>query len=100
MIFDKYIENILQICYNKNIGKEAICVDAYRIDQNPQNAGYRSWEQTQINNSDAEKFVVYFAVILSLMNYTHGDFGSIRDKDLRSVLILDNPFGATVSVVI
>lgn len=81
----------------KYIGKESIRVDAYKIDQNPQNAGYRSWEQTQINNSGAEKFVVYFAVILSLMNYTRGDFGSIRDKDLRSALILDNPFGATSS---
>ena len=81
----------------KYIGKETIRVDAYKIDQNPQNAGYRSWEQTQINNSGAEKFVVYFAVILSLMNYTRGDFGSIRDKDLRSALILDNPFGATSS---
>ena len=81
----------------KYIGKEAIRVDAYKIDQNPQNAGYRSREQTQINNSGAEKFVVYFAVILSLMNYTRGDFGTIRDKDLRSALILDNPFGATSS---
>ena len=81
----------------KYIGKESIKVDAYKIDQNPQNAGYRSWEQTQVNNSGAEKFVVYFAVILSLMNYTRGDFGSIRDKDLRSSLILDNPFGATSS---
>ena len=42
----------------KYIGKEAIRVDAYKIDQNPQNAGYRSWEQTQINNSGAEKFVI------------------------------------------
>lgn len=81
----------------KYISKEVIRVDAYKIDQNPQNAGYRSWEQTQVNNSGAEKFVVYFAVILSLMNYTRGDFGSIRDKDLRSALILDNPFGATSS---
>ncbi len=81
----------------KYIGKETIRVDAYKIDQSPQNAGYRSWEQTQINNSGAEKFVVYFAVILSLMNYTRGDFGGIRDKDLRSALILDNPFGATSS---
>lgn len=81
----------------KYIGKESIRVDAYKIDQNPQNAGYRSWEQTQINNSGAEKFVIYFAVILSLMNYTRGDFGTIRDKDLRSTLILDNPFGATSS---
>lgn len=83
----------------KYIGKESIRVDAYKIDQNSQNAGYRSWEQTQINNSGAEKFVIYFAVILSLMNYTRGDFGTIRDKDLRSTLILDNPFGATVTAV-
>lgn len=81
----------------KYIGKETIRVDAYKIDQTPQNAGYRSWEQTQVYNSGAEKFVVYFAVILSLMNYTRGDLGGIRDKDLRSVLILDNPFGATSS---
>ncbi len=86
-----------RILLRKYIGKEVIRVDAYKIDQNPQNAGYRSWEQTQINNSGAEKFVVYFAVILSLMNYTRGDFGSVRDKDLRSTLILDNPFGATSS---
>lgn len=81
----------------KYIGKDSIQVNAYKIDQNPQNAGYRSWEQTQVNNSGAEKFVVYFAVILSLMNYTRGDVGDIRDKDLRSALILDNPFGATSS---
>lgn len=81
----------------KYIGKEEIHVDAYKIDQNPQNAGYRSWEKTQVNNSGAEKFVVYFAVILSLMNYTRGDFGGIRNKDLRGALILDNPFGATSS---
>lgn len=83
--------------FRKYIGKETIRVDAYKIDKNPQNAGYRSWEQTQINNSGAEKFVIYFAVILSLMNYTRGDLGSIRDKELCSVLILDNPFGATSS---
>ncbi|MEE0266111.1 MAG: hypothetical protein UD936_10845 [Acutalibacteraceae bacterium] len=81
----------------KYIGKDSIRVEAYKIDQNPQNAGYRTWEETQVNNSGAEKFVVYFAVILSLMNYTRGDVGDIRDKDLCSALILDNPFGATSS---
>ena len=81
----------------KYIGRDSIKVDAYKIDQNPQNAGYRTWEKTQVNNSGAEKFVVYFAVILSLMNYTRGDIGSIRDEELRSALILDNPFGATSS---
>ena len=81
----------------KYISKESICVKAYKIDRNPHNAGHRTWEQTQVNNSGAEKFVVYFAVILALMNYTRSDVGEIRDKDLRSALILDNPFGATSS---
>lgn len=81
----------------KYIRQESIGVDAYKIDQNPQNAGYRSWKQTQVQNSGAEKFIVYFAVILSLMSYTREEIGGIRDKELRSVLILDNPFGATSS---
>ena len=81
----------------KFIGKEWIQVEAYKIDQNPANSGYRKWKETQINNSGAEKFVVYFAVILSLVNYTRGSIGGIQDKELRSVLILDNPFGATSS---
>lgn len=81
----------------KFLGKEFIQVKAYKIDQNPENSGYRKWKDTQINNSGAEKFVVYFAVILSLINYTRGSVGGIQDKELRSVLILDNPFGATSS---
>ena len=81
----------------KYLRQESIDVSAFKIDQNPKNAGYRSWKQTQVNNSGAEKFIVYFAVILSLMSYTREDLGGIRDKVLRSVLILDNPFGATSS---
>lgn len=81
----------------KYLRQESIQVHAFKIDQNPQNAGYRSWKQTQVNNSGAEKFIVYFAVILSLMSYTREELGGIRDKELRSVLILDNPFGATSS---
>ena len=81
----------------KFLGRDMIQVKAFKIDQNPENAGYRKWKETQINNSGAEKFVVYFAVILSLINYTRGSVGGIQDKELRSVLILDNPFGATSS---
>lgn len=81
----------------KYIGRDSIQVKAYKIDQNPQNSGYRTWEKTQVNNSGAEKFVVYFAVILSLIHYTRGDLNDIPDKELHSALILDNPFGATSS---
>ena len=81
----------------KYINKDSIEVKAYKIDQNPENSGYRKWRDTQINNSGAEKFVVYFAVILSLINYTRGSFGENQGQGLKSALILDNPFGATSS---
>ena len=87
--------SVVGICYVHTSVKNPFAWMLIR--STPQNAGYRSWERTQINNSGAEKFVIYFAVILSLMNYTRGDFGTIRNKDLRSTLILDNPFGATSS---
>lgn len=75
------------------IGTEMIILRAYKIDHNPDNSGYRTWEQTQVNNSGAEKFVIYFAVILALMAYTRDTFDDIGSKQNRSVLILDNPFG-------
>ena len=77
----------------KYIGSENILLKAYKIDRTPENSGYRTWEQTQVNNSGAEKFVVYFAVILALMAYTRDSLDANGDKYNRSVLILDNPFG-------
>lgn len=92
---NKYVssKNLLR----KYINSDTIKVEAYKIDQNPMNAKYRSWEETQVNNSGAEKFVVYFAVVLSIMNFTRNDIGAISNKLLHSTLILDNPFGATSS---
>ena len=77
----------------KYIGSENITLKAYKIDRNPDNSGYRTWEQTQVNNSGAEKFVVYFAVILALMAYTRDQYDGIGSQENRSVLVLDNPFG-------
>ncbi len=75
------------------INAENIVLKAYKIDQNPDNSGYRTWEQTQINNSGAEKFVVYFAVILALMTYARDNCDDLGGKNNQSVLVLDNPFG-------
>ena len=95
----KYADKIVgsKSLLRKYIGRDSIGVSAYKIDRNPENSGYRKWKDTQINNSGAEKFVIYFAVILSLMNYTRGGAGAIQEKERHSVLILDNPFGATSS---
>lgn len=76
----------------KYIGADSIVMKAYKIDQNPGSSGYRTWEQTQVNNSGAEKFVVYFAVILALLAYA-ADGEGLEGSALRRVLVLDNPFG-------
>lgn len=86
-----------QTLLRKYIGKDNIRVDVYKIDLNPENAKYRTWRETQINSSGGEKLVSYFALILSLLNYSRSDYGDINDKNLTSVLILDNPFGAISS---
>ena len=86
-----------QTLLRKYIGKNNIRVDVYKIDLNPENARYRTWRETQINSSGGEKLVSYFALILSLLNYSRNDYGDINDKSLTNLLIFDNPFGAVSS---
>lgn len=81
---------------HKYICRESIQVKVYKIDMNSGNSTYKRWEDTLTQNSGAEKFVIFFAVVLTLMNYTRSSAGMI-DKNARSVLILDNPFGKITS---
>lgn len=83
--------------FRKYVNQDNVSVEVFKIDINPENAKYRTWEATQVNNSGGEKLVLYFAVILSLMNYSRSEYGDIQDKSLTSVLILDNPFGPVSS---
>ena len=83
--------------FRKYVNADNISVEVFKIDINPENAKYRTWELTQVNNSGGEKLVLYFAVILSLMNYSRSEYGDSQDKNLTSVLFLDNPFGPVSS---
>lgn len=83
--------------FRKYVNQDNVSVEVFKIDINPENAKYRTWEATQVNNSGGEKLVLYFAVILSLMNYSRSEYGDIQDKSLTSVLFLDNPFGPVSS---
>ena len=56
-------------CY---IGQSDIPVDVYKIGNSPQTSSYRKWERALKANSGGEKFVVFFALILSMMNYARG----------------------------
>ncbi len=81
---------------HKYIKKDSIAVKVYKIDMTSENSGYKRWEEALTENSGAEKFVVFFAVVLTLMNYTRAEAGVVN-KRAKSVLVLDNPFGKITS---
>lgn len=77
-----------------DLGKMSI--QAYKIDINSKNSGYKSWEQVIKENSGGERFVSFFSVLVALMSYTRTSMkyedDYQRNKDTK-VLIMDNPFG-------
>lgn len=81
---------------HRYIIKETVPVKVYKIDLNSANSSYKRWEDTLTQSSGAEKFVIFFSVVLTLMNYTRSVSG-VLSKENRSVLILDNPFGKITS---
>lgn len=81
---------------HKYIRKESISVKVYKIDLNSTNSSYKKWEDALTQSSGAEKFVVFFSVVLTLMNYTRSSAGHLS-RNTKSVLILDNPFGKITS---
>ncbi|MCR5626224.1 MAG: hypothetical protein K6F99_02790 [Lachnospiraceae bacterium] len=81
---------------HRYITKETVPVKVFKIDLNSANSSYKRWEDTLTQSSGAEKFVVFFSVVLTLMNYTRSVSGVVS-RDVRSVLILDNPFGKITS---
>ncbi len=81
---------------HKFIIRETVPVRVYKIDLNSANSSYKRWEDTLTQSSGAEKFVVFFSVVLTLMNYTRSASGVVS-KEARSVLVMDNPFGKITS---
>ncbi len=84
--------------FHRYITRETVPVKVYKIDLNSSNSSYKRWEDTLTQSSGAEKFVVFFSVVLTLMNYTRSTSGlGFVNKGDSSVLILDNPFGKITS---
>jgi len=79
------------------IQKNNLTVRAFKVDQSADNASYRTWEESLVNNSGAEKFIVYLSIIVSIMNYSKSEASGIQNNSVFSTLILDNPFGSTTS---
>jgi len=81
---------------HKYICQDTIAVKVYKVEQNSSRSVYKRWEDTLVQNSGGEKFVVFFSLVLTLMNYTRSVTG-FADKNASGVLILDNPFGKITS---
>ena len=106
MLVDKIEEKLIQKRAKKIVGsetllhkyiiRESVPVKVYKIDLNIANSSYKRWEDSLTQSSGAEKFVVFFSVVLTLMNYARSASGFIS-KEAKSVLILDNPFGKITS---
>ena len=77
------------------IGKDTIPITVFKIDKTIQNSRYRSWQEALKANSGGEQFVVFFTLIVSIMNYTRSLSGNLNHT--TGVLILDNPFGPITS---
>ncbi len=90
-LIDKSVD--LRKLLNCYIGTEDIPVSVYKVDSNPQRCEYRLWEKALTANSGGEKFVVFFALVLSMMNYSRGVMESLDKSKASGVLIMDNPFG-------
>ncbi len=81
---------------HRYICQDTVAVKVYKVEQNSSRSVYKRWEDTLVQNSGGEKFVVFFSLVLTLMNYTRSVTG-FTDKNASGVLILDNPFGKITS---
>jgi uncharacterized membrane protein len=92
-VIDDFVKKSMDLrkllnCY---INTENIPLSVYKIDISSHHSRYRGWEETIVGNSGGEKFVVFFALLLSMMNYSRGVIETMQKSS--GVLIMDNPFG-------
>lgn len=85
------IENLL-INYCK---LDHVRIDFLKIEDNILLSKDRSWEEVTIGNSGGEKFVSYFVVFSTLINYERGNH--LNKESISMCLIMDNPFSAISS---
>ena len=84
--------------FHKFIRKESVSLSVYKIDISENISHYEKWENAIQNKSTSggERFVICFAVIMPMINYSRA-LSSVNNKKMKSVLVLDNPFGVITS---
>lgn len=85
---------------NQFINNTKIDVDIYKIEITAENSRMKKWDEAMKENSGAEKFICFFVIVSTLINYSRkgiGDSVSDHSHSEGKVIIMDNPFGATSS---
>ena len=85
------VENLL-INYCK---LDHIIIEFLKIEENILLSKERTWEEVVTANSGAEKFVSYFVIFSTLINYERGNH--LNKEAVSMCLIMDNPFAAISS---
>ena len=88
------ITNSTSLLY-KYIGREntgTIKIKVYKFNIDKYDGVYKSWEEA-VKISGGEENVAFISAVAVLMHYTRTSAGII-DKNAKSVLVLDNPFGS------
>lgn len=85
------VENLL-IHY---CGLDYVRIYFLKIEDNILLSSERPWEEVTTNNSGGEKFVSYFVIFSTLINYERGNH--LNKEAVSMCLIMDNPFAAISS---
>lgn len=85
------IENLLTSYCKLN----HVVVDFLKIEDNINSSKYRTWEEVIPNNSGGEKFVSFFVLFATLINYERKNH--LKKEQVSMCLIMDNPFAAISS---
>lgn len=84
-------ENLL----NNYCNLDHVRINFLKIEENIILSKERSWEEVTTNNSGGEKFVSYFVLFSTLINYERKNH--LNKETVSMCLIMDNPFAAISS---
>lgn len=85
------VENLLiHYCDLNNV-----IVKFYKVEEHISSSDYKKWEEMLPDNSGGEKFVSFFVLLATLINYSRGNH--LKKNASSMSIIMDNPFAAISS---
>lgn len=72
-----------------------VVVKFLKVEENLAKSESREWEKVKSDNSGGERFLSYFVIFATVINYTRGN--TLSKEQTSMTLIMDNPFAAISS---